>query len=94
MARRLESSIERAVVEYAKKLGVLVHKTGQDGWPDRLFLFKGRVAWIEFKREGEEPRPLQKYVHKEMAQRGHTVYVVDDVTYGKALIDNFIRGLT
>jgi hypothetical protein len=29
------------------------------GWPDRLFLTPHTPVWQEFKRPGEQPRPLQ-----------------------------------
>lgn len=94
MANRLESSIERSVCEYAKKLGCLVLKCNpamSNGLPDRQFLFSGRVFFIEFKAPGKKPTPLQSLRHEELASRGFDVYVVDDVTFGKALITNFVE---
>lgn len=83
---RLESSIERSVVAAAKKLGVMQLKLnvcGQRGWPDRLFLVPGgHPLFIEFKRPGEAPRPLQAHVHRMMERAGYHVEVVDRVDAG------------
>lgn len=58
-----ESDIERAVCTYARKAGCLVLKLaapGQRGQPDRMFIYHGRVAFLEFKSPGKKPTPLQK----------------------------------
>jgi hypothetical protein len=45
-----ESAIERKVVLWAKKNGVLTMKIrGERGWPDRLFIRNGAVIFVEFK---------------------------------------------
>src|SRR5688572_11363447 len=59
-----ESKIQEAVVLYARARRVIARKLDfGEGWPDYLFLFNGRVLFIEFKRKGEEPQPLQVYTH-------------------------------
>lgn len=48
------------------------------GWPDRLILMDdGIVLWMEFKREGEDLRKKQRYIHKELIRRRHIVHTVD-----------------
>jgi len=91
----LESNLEQKVSDYAKQLGVLTLKLnvlGQVGWPDRLYLFKGRVLFIEFKRQGEQPRKVQVYVHNRIRSHGFTVDVVDNVQQGNASIDHLTHG--
>jgi hypothetical protein len=92
MARRLESSIEKAVVNYHKKrFGkdsvVKLNGLGKRSHPDRMFLGRGRALFIEFKREGEKPTPLQAHLHAEWKKLGWTVYVIDSVDEGKKLLD-------
>jgi hypothetical protein len=76
-AAPLESRIEARAVKQARKLGWLVFKMGQwsAGWPDRLFMRSDRYVWIEFKRPGKEPTPLQAKRHEELRQQGATVHV-------------------
>lgn len=81
--RRLESSIENQVVEKAKKLGVrLVLKfspAGQAGFPDRIALIPGgSPVFMEFKRPGEKPRPLQRRRIKQLRDLGYCAEWFDD----------------
>lgn len=91
--KRLERSIEAAVIRYAIKRGipregiVKLNGLGKRSHPDRMFLYGGAVLFIEFKREGAGPTPLQRHLHKKWKQLGHHVHVVDDVKDGKRLID-------
>lgn len=93
--KRKESSIERAVVEYAKKHGILSIKMstqgpmGSTGWPDRLFLGKDmQVRWVEFKREGGKLTMLQRRRHAQLAALGWSTAVVWTVEQGKDILDN------
>ena len=89
----LEREIEKKVCSYAKSLGVMnIKQQGTMGVPDRLFLYKGKCMFIEFKRKGGKTRPTQvAYINKLTLQGVHTV-VVDNVVTGKEYIDNFIKG--
>jgi hypothetical protein len=82
------------VVKYAKERECIAIKLtmagpmGSQGWPDYLFIGpQGDVFFIEFKKDGGKPTPLQLQRHKELADRGHAVYVVDDVGRGKRVVD-------
>jgi hypothetical protein len=93
--KRLESSIEKSVVDYARKHGVESIKLttqgprGAAGWPDRLFLGRDmQVRWIEFKAEGGQLTELQKRRHVQLAKYGWTTAVVRSVEEGRAIIDN------
>lgn len=87
---RLESSVERAVCAYAKKKGVRNKKLGgwgERGWPDRMFLYRGRVVFVEFKAEGKLPTPKQVLMLNALSDEGFGTSVVDNVEYGKGIID-------
>lgn len=87
----LESKIETAVCEYAKKHGFLVYKftsPNRAAVPDRLFIHPtGEVAFIEFKATGKKPTPAQEREHLRLRGHGVAVYVVDDIDQGKQVID-------
>jgi hypothetical protein len=76
-----ESVVERALVRAGEARGVLVLKLrilGRSGFPDRICLAPaGRVAFVELKRPGEEPRPLQRRVHRLLRRRAFLVAVID-----------------
>ena len=73
----------RACKRILDQLGVYSIKLttpGQSGFPDRLFLIPGgRPFFIEFKRPGEEPRPLQHHIHQLLRQLGYDVEVHDAI---------------
>lgn len=96
MRKPLEHSIENNVVNYAKRRGVpsvKLNGMGKRSLPDRMFLGAGgRVLFIEFKREGEAPTPLQRHLHKEWAALGFTVHIVDNVKNGRELVDYMVCG--
>jgi hypothetical protein len=85
-----ESTIERAVCAYAKSKGCLTLKLSgpnQKGQPDRMFLYHGRIMFIEFKAPGKRPSALQARWLDRLEQ--HTFYAAscDDIAAGKRLID-------
>lgn len=61
----LEADLEKAVVAWATAHKVLFFKLnlrGNVGWPDRLFVFpNGMHVYLELKRKGERPEPLQDH---------------------------------
>ena len=90
---RLESSIERSVCDYAKKRGLFVRKMGgygQRGFPDRMFMWRGRVLFVEFKQAGKKPTALQAECIRDLRERGFEVQIVDSVEFGRFVIDQFI----
>ena len=94
--KRLEASIERAVVAYAKSRKVLAFKIGNQGVrgiPDRMFLFQGRVLFCEMKRPGGKPSALQVLMIQTLRDAGFAAVVVDNVPLGKKLIDGLVEGL-
>lgn len=90
----LEADIELAVVAWAEDHGWHVRKVawiGRDGAPDRVFFGHGRTVWVEFKKPGEVPRPIQVREHKRMAAGGARVHVVDNVADGIAILQDAMR---
>lgn len=77
----LESTIEKALVQQAKRVGGQAFKwtsPGNPGVPDRIvFLPDGRTLLVELKAPGKKPTPLQAKVHKDLTAMGHQVFVVD-----------------
>lgn len=85
-----ESTIQLGTVKYARKSGVIARKLGfGEGWPDYMFLSKGRTLFIEFKRPGEKPTPIQNHMHELLRLAGFVVIVIDDIEAGVTAIDQF-----
>jgi len=76
-----ERLVEAKLVNAASERGVWCVKLtvlGISGFPDRLCLAPGgRIAFIEVKRPGEVPRPLQVMIHKKLRALGFIVEVID-----------------
>lgn len=85
----LESYIERTVVKAAEAAGFIQRKVGyinRHGAPDRFFFGPGgRLIMIEFKKEGEKPKPHQEREIKRLRDLGFEVHVIDNVADGRAL---------
>lgn len=78
-----EKTLERKLVEAVKEMGGIAPKfvsPGFDGMPDRLVLLPfGRIGFVEVKRHGEKPRPLQESRHGMLRRLGFKVYVIDSI---------------
>ena len=77
-----EKTIEQKFVKAVKAMGGIAPKfvsPGFDGMPDRLVLLpNGMIAFVEVKRNGEKPRPLQEARHELLRRLGFEVYILDD----------------
>ena len=77
-----EKQIEQKLVKAVKAMGGIALKfisPGFDGMPDRLVLLPaGKYGFVEVKRRGEKPRPLQEARHGMLRRLGCKVYVLDD----------------
>lgn len=53
---------------------------GRKGFPDRLIVWgpSAKFLFIEWKMPGQEPRPLQKYIHGQLNRLGTEVKVYDN----------------
>ena len=68
-----ESSIKARIMARYKAEGWLcirLIQTNCNGIPDLLLLKDGQARFIEVKRPGCRPRPLQEYRMKQLAQMG------------------------
>ena len=90
----LEKQIETKVCDYAKQRGLLVYKftsPARAAVPDRMFILpNGRMFFCEFKREGQKPTEAQEREHHRLRQHKVSVFVVDSVEDGKAMVDMMV----
>jgi hypothetical protein len=92
----LEKQIEARVCEYARTKSVLAYKftsPARAAVPDRLFISpNGRMWFCEFKREGQKATVAQEREHTKLRQQKVNVFVIDNVTEGKMMIDLMVMG--
>ncbi len=78
----LEKDIERKLVKETKACqGMCLKFTSpsQTGVPDRIVLLpRGKIGFVEVKRPGERPRPIQVKRIEELRELGFKVFVLDD----------------
>ncbi|MBC8710348.1 VRR-NUC domain-containing protein [Staphylococcus pseudintermedius] len=86
-----ESNIEKYLVrEVRKKKGLCLKwvAPGTKGVPDRIVIMpKGKTYYVEMKQPKGRTDPLQKYMHKQLEDRGHQVFILWD----KKQVDEFIE---
>ena len=94
MLGRLEKNIQRSAVLWAESIGIVCIKLttlgmyGKSGWPDYLLALKeGRSLFVEFKRSGEDLKPIQVYRHGLLKENGHEVETVDSVEGFKSIVN-------
>ena len=91
----LERDIEKRVCDYAKSKAILCYKftsPSKRSVPDRIFITPAGVVWfIEFKRKGQKPTPSQAVEIEKIRSKGVSVFVVDDVAVGKAMVDGMLN---
>lgn len=76
----LESATQAAIIARYEAAGYYVIKlvlTNKNGIPDLLCLKDGRALFIEVKRKGCKPRPLQDYRLEELRRFGCDCMVLD-----------------
>lgn len=77
----LESAIQRKIIKRYEDDGYIVVKLGltsKPGFPDLLLLKDGKASFIEVKRPGCKPRPLQEYRINELRNAGFDVDVLTE----------------
>lgn len=80
-SRPLESQIQSRIIKRMQADGwlcVRLIQTNMNGIPDLLCMKDGQAKFIEVKREGEKPRPLQAYRHEQLRQQGFIVEVLSE----------------
>ena len=86
-----EKTVEQALVRATQRRGGRALKLvspAYDGMPDRLVLLPGgRLAFVEVKAPGKNPRPLQESRHRFLRQLGFKVYVLDDPADIASILD-------
>ncbi len=83
-----EQPIQSAVVKYARSQGVIAVKmTVGAGFPDFMFLYEGKVAFVEFKATRGQATHLQKYQLGRLEKHGFDCALVRDIEHGKTIID-------
>jgi hypothetical protein len=86
----LESKIQRQIILWLEAKGwyvVKILQTTKNGWPDLQALKlddseyypKSKIIFIEVKRPGQKPTPLQLIRHEELRSRGFHVIVADSL---------------
>lgn len=86
-----ESTIERAVCAYAKAKGCLCMKLAgpnQKGQPDRMFIYRGKVLFVEFKAPGKLPTALQEKWLADLKSHKMQAWACDNTDDGKWLVDH------
>lgn len=84
----LESDVQKKIIVALEGAGWYVVKliqTNKNGINDLIALRDRRHVWIEVKRPGEEPGPLQAFRHRELSKYGAEVIEnaqsVDDIKH-------------
>ncbi|EAE5878528.1 VRR-NUC domain-containing protein [Listeria monocytogenes] len=86
----IENDIENYLIRQVKKRNGLCLKwtsPGNAGVPDRIVMNNKHIFFIELKKTGEEPSPLQKIWIKKLTKLNKLVFVIDS----KNEVDAFIR---
>ena len=85
--RKLEQSFKRSI-HHQGGLALKLITPGYAGIPDRLAILPGgRIAFIELKKPGGLPRPLQIKRHEQLQQLGCDVAVIDSNERLQAWLD-------
>ncbi len=76
---KLESEIQAKIIRRYKRQGYMVVKIGLcnlAGFPDLMLLKDGSVSFIEVKRPGSKPRPLQELRIEQLRKLGFEVLLL------------------
>jgi Holliday junction resolvase-like predicted endonuclease len=79
---QIEADIEKPAVKYAESRGWKVRKVRwlcRRGAPDRFFVRRGRIIFIEFKALGEPLDVHQQIEIAELRSEGIEVFVIDNL---------------
>jgi hypothetical protein len=91
LKKKLEKDIERKLVRGVQIQGGMCRKFVSPGWagaPDRIVLLPGgRMYFIEMKRPGEEPEPLQQHRIEELRALGFNARAINN----EEDVNNFLK---
>lgn len=91
----LERDVERKIAQYAKEKGMLTYKFTSPacrGVCDRIFIFMGRVLFMEIKTSTGKLSENQKRHQSLLRSHGANAVVVYGFEQGKETIDEFFEG--
>ena len=97
VAKSPEARVRDPVIKYAKQQGIACIRMYfgpgvNTGWPDDiLLLLGGKPLFIEFKKIRGEPTTKQQKRIDELRSFGYRAHAVNDVAYGKKLIDDYLE---
>ena len=86
---RLEKDLESDITDFAEVRGWWSTKyvaPARRGVPDRIFIRRSRIVFIEVKKLDEEARLQQERVHREMRAHGAEVHVVDNIEDARRIL--------
>ena len=88
----LESTVVKKGMEIAQSMGWFAIKIHGSvfmprGFPDVIFFKNGRAKFIEYKRPGETPSPVQLQWHAKLLKFGFVVGVVDVAEDTRAILE-------
>lgn len=90
-----ERDIEKYLVKEVRKNHGKAFKfvsPASAGVPDRIIILPGGVTcFVELKRPGGKPRPVQRFILLYLYYQGHRVAVVDNKDTAKALVRRLRR---
>ncbi len=92
----LESSLEKHIVDYAKRRGWWMTKIKDmscNGAPDRRMICAktGRIIFVEIKQIRGRLSEGQKEYHKKLKAHHQTVWIVDSITLFREKLDDLKR---
>ena len=88
-----ESMIEKKLTKYAGERGSFSFKLNSystNGLPDRVYLYKGMILFIEIKNASGRLSSTQQHMRSIFRNHGINYNVIYSVQEGYSLIDRFI----
>lgn len=88
-----ESKVEADIRKYAESHGCMYLKLAgrnQRGQPDRMIIKHGKILFLEIKRPGEEPEPLQYWWMKKLKFHDMNSFWCDSAEDGCKLINTYV----
>lgn len=95
MNKPRESTVEKEICDWAKAQGIRTYKfvsPGRKGVPDRMFMKDGLVSFLEVKRPGEKPTPLQCREIRLMIENSVIAFWCDNAAQGIEMLGRIYLG--
>jgi hypothetical protein len=89
----LERTVCRRMLEEYGVSNIKINTMSNTGYPDRLFFIPGgKPLLVEFKAPGEELKPKQAHIHRNLKRLGYNVQVHDNEAEAIKAIVKMMRG--